>query len=389
MQDDAGPTRRHALVGAAALAAAGGTTATSAATDAAAAPRPASLRIRPVGQFMEEYAAYAGQHFTADPTEGETQLTPDLDRPSAVTFPAIDATELAGPYYRPRDAAADARLPAIALCGPISAVKEQVVSLYAERLADAGYACLTFDPRRFGGSGGEPRGYHDPSDVVADFHAAVRALLARDDVDPERVGALGVCMGGGYAVSLGAREKRLGAIVAVGGGYDIGATFQKLQGVDGFAKSLAAINDMIQAEAEGGETQYVPTTAESPDTLAAMPNAEAHSFYQRTSASYAPTWSERFAARSFAPYFAYTSVGQAPLVAPTPMMLIHGTTDVFLLPKYAQATYDAYPDDAGSKELVWIETHNHIELYDQDPYVSIAVEHARRWLDAHLGGGGE
>ncbi len=269
------------------------------------------------------------------------------------------------------------------LCGPISAVKEQVVSIYAQKLADLGYLAITFDPRYFGESGGEPRYYYDPANVIADFHSAVRYAFSRSDVDPERVAALGVCMGGGYAVSLGAREKRLKAICAVAGGYDIGATFQQMQGVDGFADFQAQLNRKIQEQFRTGQTAYIPTIARSTDTLAAMPNAEAYSFYDRTSKAYAPNWSPDFAAMSLEPYLAYTAVDQAPLVAPVPIQFIHGTLDVFLLPQYAQ---DAYDNAQGTKELVWIETNNHIELYDQDPSVSNAVEHIDRWLSAHVKG---
>ena len=68
---------------------------------------------------------------------------------------------------------------------------------------------------------------------------------------------------------------------------------------------------------------------------------------------------------------------------PTALLVVHGTVDAALLPEFAQAVYDAA---VGEKELVWIETHNHVELYDQDPYVSEAAAHAVRWLDRHLGG---
>ena len=75
------------------------------------------------------------------------------------------------------------------------------------------------------------------------------------------------------------------------------------------------------------------------------------------------------------------AVVHAALVAPTPLLIVHGTTDTKLLPEYAQ---EAYAAALGPKELVRIETHNHIELYDQDPFVSEAAAHAIRWLDRHL-----
>ena len=92
---------------------------------------------------------------------------------------------------------------------------------------------MTFDPVGFGESAGEPRGRYDPYAVIDDYAAAVNHLLTRPDVDPERVGIVGICMGGGHAVSLGARDKRLKAVVSVAGGYDIGGTFQRGFGVEG------------------------------------------------------------------------------------------------------------------------------------------------------------
>jgi uncharacterized protein len=255
---------------------------------------------------------------------------------------------------------------------------------YAQRVADAGYTALTFDSRSFGESEGEPRFHYDPNQVIADYASAVSYLMTRDDVDAGRVAALGICMGGGYAVSLGARDKRLRAVVAVAGGYDIGGTFQKFLGVDAFAAYFARINTLSFEQYRTGEVQYVPTIARalSPEVpVAAMPNEEAYSYYERTSRDDAPRWSPRMTAASLEPYFIYNSVVHAPLVAPTPLQIIHGTRDAALLPEFAQMVYDAA---VGTKELVWIETHNHIELYDQDPYVSESCAHAIRWLDAHV-----
>jgi hypothetical protein len=115
--------------------------------------------------------------------------------------------------------------------------------------------------------------------------------------------------------------------------------------------------------------------------VAAMPLEEAYTYYDRTSKLDAPTWSNQTTARCLEAYFSYNAVAHAPLVAPTPMLIMHGTKDLALLPEYAQAAYDAA---IGPKELVWIETHNHIEVYDQRPYVDEAAATVIEWLGRTL-----
>jgi uncharacterized protein len=216
--------------------------------------------------------------------------------------------------------------------------------------------------------------------MIEDYCNAVSYLLSRDDIDADRVAVVGVCMGGGSAVSTGARDKRIRAVVSVAGGFNIGGTFQQFLGVEGFAMYLRTINELVASQRRTGEVQYIPTIAQTLSEeapVAAMPNPEAFSYYDRTSKADAPNWSRTMTAASLEPYFIYNSIVHAPLVAPTPLLIVHGTKDMFLLPEYAQAAYDAA---VGPKQLVWMETHNHIEVYDQDPYVSHAVSRVFEWL---------
>jgi uncharacterized protein len=340
----------------------------------------ASVSLRPTPQLLRRPDP-SPERFHAPP---ERVLTADPARRDDVRFDS-DGLSLAGHLYRPPGAGSADRTAAIAMCGPSSSVKEQTLPHYAERFSDAGYTVLTFDSRTFGESEGEPRCYYDPAQIVADYQNAVSHLVGRDDVDSDRVALVGVCMGGGYAVSTAARDKRVAAVASVAGGFDIGATFLANLGTDGFAGLIRQINDLVTREYETGEVQYLPATA--PDLsggLAFMPNPEAFSYYARTSRSDAPTWENRVAAKSLQAYFAYNAVADAPLVAPTPLLVVHGTVDLFLWPEFAQRAYDAA---SGDKQLTWLETHNHIELYDQDPFVSQAAAHLIRWLDAHLGTG--
>ena len=87
--------------------------------------------------------------------------------------------------------------PAVVLDGPLSGVKEQVAGLYADRIAEAGYVTLAFDHRNFGASGGAPRQHEDAAGKLRDLRDAVSFLAAQPDVDPDRIGCCGICLGGG------------------------------------------------------------------------------------------------------------------------------------------------------------------------------------------------
>jgi uncharacterized protein len=118
-------------------------------------------------------------------------------------------------------------------------------------------------------------------------------------------------MGGGYAVSTAAREKRLKAAVSIAGGYDIGGTFQQFFGLEGFAAYYRKANELVQRQYETGEVEYMPTIAKGLSEevpIAAMPNEEAYSYYDRTSQADAPNWSPRMTVASLLPYFTYNAV---------------------------------------------------------------------------------
>ena len=137
----------------------------------------------------------------------------DKVRHGKVTFVNRYGFTLAADLYVPKNA--KGRLPAIAVSGPFGAVKEQCSGLYAQTLAERGYLTLAFDPSFTGESGGEPRYMASPDINTEDFMAAVDYLSVRDDVDPERIGILGICGWGGMALNTAALDTRIKATVAV------------------------------------------------------------------------------------------------------------------------------------------------------------------------------
>ena len=126
-----------------------------------------------------------------------------------VTFHNRYGITLAADLYMPLNA--EGKLPAIAVCGPFGAVKEQASGLYAQELAERGFLTLAFDPSFTGESGEQPRYVASPDINTEDFCAAVDYL---EDVDPERIGILGICGWGGMAVNAAAIDTRIKATVA-------------------------------------------------------------------------------------------------------------------------------------------------------------------------------
>ena len=120
---------------------------------------------------------------------------------------------LAADLYMPLNATG--KLPAIAVSGPFGAVKEQSSGLYAQTMAERGFLTLAFDPSYTGESSGYPRYVASPDINTEDFCAAVDYLSTRADVDPERIGIIGICGWGGMALNAAAIDTRIKATVTV------------------------------------------------------------------------------------------------------------------------------------------------------------------------------
>lgn len=131
---------------------------------------------------------------------------------SKVTFRNRYGITLAADLYVPQNV--NGKLPAIAVSGPFGAVKEQSSGLYAQTMAERGFLTIAFDPSYTGESGGEPRYVASPDINTEDFSAAVDFLSTRDDVDPERIGIIGICGWGGMAINVAAMDTRIKASVA-------------------------------------------------------------------------------------------------------------------------------------------------------------------------------
>ena len=130
---------------------------------------------------------------------------------SKVTFHNRYGITLAADLYAPKNAAG--KLPAIAVCGPFGAVKEQASGFYAQTMAERGFLTLAFDPSFTGESGGQPRYMASPDINTEDFQAAVDFLSLHEQADPDRIGIIGICGWGGMALNAAALDTRIKATV--------------------------------------------------------------------------------------------------------------------------------------------------------------------------------
>lgn len=135
-----------------------------------------------------------------------------------VTFKNHFGITLAADLYTPKEVESqmsNGKRPVLAVSGPFGAVKEQVSGLYAMRMAERGFIALAFDPSYYGESSGEPRGVNSPDLATEDFQVAIDYLITRPDVDTTRLGIIGICGWGGFAINTAAIETRIKSTVVV------------------------------------------------------------------------------------------------------------------------------------------------------------------------------
>jgi fermentation-respiration switch protein FrsA (DUF1100 family) len=269
-------------------------------------------------------------------------------------------------------------LPALTFTGPLSGVKDQVVGTYADLLAEAGFVTLAFDHRNFGDSEGEPRQHEDSAGKLADLRDAVRFLAERPEVDPDRIGVVGICLGGSYAVRAAAFDPRVRAVAGIAAAYNSPQRVYDALGPDGFRERLGGLVDNLAREASGGEIAYIP--AVSNDEPAAMPPGEPFEYYG-TERNRSTVWENRLTVDTIFQLLTLDALAAVALLGRTPFLIVHGRVDGFCTPEGAQIAYDRAP---GPKEIEWLDTTNHIDLYDQPEYVEPAVERAAAFLAEHL-----
>ena len=287
-----------------------------------------------------------------------------------VSIPHSGST-LAGNLYVPDGYVPGERLAGIVVSHPFGGVKEQTAGLYARQLAEQGFVALAFDAPNQGESEGLPRHLEDPYLRAEGIRAAVSYLAVREEVDPEKIAALGICAGGGNTVFTARTDRRIKAVATVSA-VCVGGLFREgigdTQTAEGLTGLLNAAAQDLTSQARGHEPTVVPII---PDSAAdAEPGSmyrEGYEYY-RTARGQHPNSQNRFVLSAVSAIVGYDSFYLISMIAPRPLLMIAGSI--------ADTRYfseRAIESTAGPKELFVVEGATHIDLYDKDQFVSPAI----------------
>lgn len=288
---------------------------------------------------------------------------------SKVTFVNRYGITLAADMYRPKGAAGP--LPAIAVCGPFGAVKEQAAGLYAQELAERGFLTIAFDPSFTGESGGTPRYMTSPDINTEDFSAAVDFLVTCPDVAPGRVGILGICGWGGIAVNAAAADTRIRATVA-STMYDMSrVTSNGYFDADDTPDARHALLETLSAQRtedyrsgtpapEGGVPEVLPDDA--PAFL-----RDYHDYY-KTPRGYHPRSLNSNGGRNVTsniPWINFPLMSRAAEIE-SPVMIVHGEkAHSFYFGHDAYEALTVTPGKANNKLFYVVPGASHTDLYDR------------------------
>ncbi len=297
-----------------------------------------------------------------------------------VTFKNRFGIVLAGDLYRPKRPGVG-KLPALVLSGPFGAVKEQSSGLYAQTLAERGFATLAFDPSFTGESGGEVRNVASPDIFTEDFSAAVDYLGLLPDVDRERIGAMAICGLSGMALTAASGDSRIKA-VATASMYDMSRSMSRSY-KDGYTleqrhQVIDYLSQQRWIDAEKGtfalgfhevpfdtNGQLLKGDRVLPEKLPANPDPVLAAFfdYYRTPRGFHPrsiNSTTAWTATTPMSFFEFPLAANIAMVAPRPIMLVAGAN--------AHSRYyseDVYKAASSPKELVIVPDADHVDLYDR------------------------
>lgn len=283
-----------------------------------------------------------------------------------VKFKNLYNMTVAGRLYVP--AKQTGRLPALIVGHPMGAVKEQSAQLYAQKMAEKGFVALAVDLPFWGESEGLPRNNVSPEIYADAFSAAADYLSTRGDVDADKIGVIGICGSGSFAISEAKIDPRLKAVATVSM-YDMGAAsrngLRKGVSLEQRREMIAASVKQRQAEFEGAKTAYTGGTVHKLTDKSSPVEREFYGFYRTERGKFTPKGASDLTTThptlaSNTKFMNFYPFNDIETISPRPMMFIAGENAHSI-----EFSQDAYAKAAEPKELVIVPNAGHVDLYDR------------------------
>jgi fermentation-respiration switch protein FrsA (DUF1100 family) len=301
-----------------------------------------------------------------------------------VTYPARNiGTAIVANLFKPAGLQASRKYAAIVVSHPFGGVKEQTAGLYALQLAEQGFVTLAYDASYQGESGGEPRLMEFPAQRLDDISCAIDFLARHPQVDAGRIGSLGICAGGGYALCHAATELRVKAVAAVST-FNLGEARREGMGTISYEERMKRLKDAGEArsrESRGEPVRLVPVVPDSADSFTQSTPAlyrEGYEYY-RTARAQHPHSPNRYVFSSLPLQMAFFPFEQLDTISPRPLLVIAGSKADTLF--WSRQVYEKAREP---RELHVIEGATHIDLYDRPQFVTPAVGKLADFFGRHL-----
>lgn len=292
-----------------------------------------------------------------------------------VTFLNQYKMKVVGNLFIPKGMDKNAKSPAVIVGHPMGAVKEQSSNLYAQKLAEQGYVTLAIDLSFWGESEGQPRNAVAPDIYAEAFSAAVDYLGTRSFVDRERIGVLGICGSGSFAISAAKIDSRLKAVATVSM-YDMGGAnrnaLRHSQTLEQRKQTIKEASEQRYVEFTGGETKYTSGTEHELTEKTHPIQREFYDFYRTTRGEFTPAGSSRKLTThptltSNVKFLNFYPFNDIETISPRPMLFIAGETAHSI-----EFSEEAYKLAAEPKELVIVPGAGHVDLYDRTGVIPFA-----------------
>jgi fermentation-respiration switch protein FrsA (DUF1100 family) len=299
-----------------------------------------------------------------------------------ITFKS-EGLNLVGHLYVPPNFKSGQAYPTLICVGCWITVKEQMAGLYAKRLADLGFICFTFDFRNYGESEGLPRAWESPLLKIQDLKNAAAYLQSLDEVDSDRIGALGIGAGAMYVLMAAAETSQIKAVATAASWLQNASTVQQLYGGEvGVQERIAAAQAAKCKYANTGTFSYIKAVS-TEDPTAAMYGD--YDYYLNPKRGGIAAWNpDQFAVASWEDWLQVDPFPSASQIS-VPLLMIH--SDACILPHSTKAYFEAVCTPY--KTLVWVPTRKaspeqQYDFYDQASEVNLVVKHTSVFFKNYL-----